>query len=858
MTPVRPYESLRSELPKIQKPARYLGGEARSVRKPGADFRVALCFPDLYEIGMANNAMRILYAGLNALDGVACERVFAVAPDYEALLRAKGLPLYGLETGRPLRGFDLVAFSMGYELAATNVLSVLDLGGIALRTAERGQDEPVVMAGGPAISNPAPYGDIMDAVWIGEAEDAFFRLVAAARDSKREGSGREGLLALLAEEPAVWRPGKRARRRVYEGFSDSAPLPPFPVPTVKPVQDHGVVEIMRGCPNGCRFCHAGVYYRPRRLRTLDAILADVEARIAEGHREISLSSLSSGDYPGITSLLGMLKDRWSDDGVSFQLPSLKVESFPLDALEALSGGARKSGLTFAVETPLEAWQLALNKRVSIDKIKAILTEAQGRGYRTAKFYFMVGLPLPESGISEDEAIIGLIRDMLAAVPGIRLTITLATFVPKPHTPFQRCAQLAPEEAAARIYAIKDAFRREPRVKVSYHAPYLSWLEGLVARGDGRVGELVLAAYRRGARFDAWDDLFRKEPWEEAIRELGFDAGPLMASRPGDARLPWGDVSLGVSERFLELEYERSRASLLTETCSSECAHPCGACSSACGVDGDEATLRALEKERVDAPSPASRDSNGRANDPCHPPSTMPGKHAPLYGTRLRVLFRFSKGGAAAFFAHQEIMTMLRSALELAGLPVAYSEGFNPMPRLEISEPLPLGFESLDEYGSTVLSGTDDPGIATVLERARARLHGDLRLLEATLLRCEDGKRFPSLSASHWGSTFRLCLGQAGLDSALLRNAFEATRTQDDSLAGSSCEELDDGDLRLTLAFTGRKELSLAAIFERAYGTPLRESGVRVVRERQYAKRHDGTSTGYLDMYSDLYSTDGRD
>ncbi len=851
MTSVRPCESLRTELPKIQKPARYLGGEARSARKPEAGFRVALCFPDLYEIGMANNAMRILYAGLNALDGVACERVFAVAPDYEALLRAKGLPLYGLETGLPLSDFDLVAFTMGYELAATNVLSVLDLGGIALSSQARGPGEPVVIAGGPAISNPAPYGDILDAVWIGEAEDAFFRLVAAARDRKREGSGRGGLLALLAEEPAVWRPGKRARRRVYEGFSGSAPLPPFPVPTVKPVQDHGVVEIMRGCPNGCRFCHAGVYYRPRRLRTVDAILADVEARVAEGHREISLSSLSSGDYPGIASLLGMLKDRWSDSGVSFQLPSLKVESFPLDALEALSGGARKSGLTFAVETPLEAWQLALNKRVGIDKIKAILAEAQGRGYRTAKFYFMVGLPLPEAGIREDEAVIGLINDMLAAVPGIRLNVTLATFVPKPHTPFQRCAQLAPEAAAARIFAIKDAFRREPRVKVSYHAPYLSWLEGLVARGDARVGELVVAAYRRGARFDAWDDLFRREPWEEAIAELGFLAEPLMAPRPKDARLPWADVSLGVSESYLELEYERSRASLLTEACARDCAHPCGACSRACGVDGDEATLDALGPERIGEPSTAGHGSSARAGDPCHPPLTMPGKHAPVYGRRLRVLFRFSKGGAAAFFAHQEIMTMLRTALELAGLSVAYSEGFNPMPRLEISEPLPLGFESLDEYGITVLAGSREPDLARVIDEARSRLHGDLRLVEATLLRCEEGKRFPSLSASHWGSAFRLCLGRAGLDSALMRTAFEATLSRDDRLAGSSCEEFVDGELRLTLAFTGRKELSLAAIFELAYGTPLRESGVLVIRERQYARQGDGRIS-YLDMYSNLY------
>lgn len=849
MNHVDPCALFRTELPKVAKPARYLGGEARSIRKEEADYRIALCFPDLYEIGMANNAMRILYARLNALPGVACERVFAVAPDYEALLRSSGTPLYGLESGLALRDFDMIAFTVGYELAATNLLAVLELGGVPIRTRDRRPGDPVVLAGGPAITNPAPYAALLDAVWIGEAEEAFFGLIESARDARRSGGGREEVIALLNAEPAVWRPGKRAVRHAFEAFPDSRPLPPFPVPVVKPVQDHGVVEIMRGCPNGCRFCHAGVYYRPRRLRSVEAILADVEARVDEGHREISLSSLSSGDYPGITALIAELKRRWTDRGVSFQLPSLKVESFPLDVLEALSGGARKSGLTFAVETPLEPWQLALNKRVGIDKIKAILTEARERGYKGAKFYFMLGLPIPPAETSEEAAIVALIADMLEAVPGMRLNCTLATFVPKPHTPFQHCAQLSPERASERIFYIKDAFRKEPRVKVTYHAPYLSRLEGLVARGDERVGDLIAEAYRQGARFDAWDDMFNKEPWEAAMRELGFDAAAYLAPRDRSERLPWSEVSLRVSSQFLYKEYDRSRASLLTAPCSSDCEHPCGACSSDCELASDAETLAALAGL---APAPVASQETSvstRHDDPCHPPATMVAKRAPTQGVRQRVLFRFAKRRAAAFFAHQEIMSMLRGALELAGLPLAYSEGFNPMPRLEISEPLPLGFESQDEYGVTVLSSTiDDVRLGSLITAAQSRLHADLSLLEARLLHCDEGRRFPSLSASHWGSRFRLCLKEPGLDPRSLVNAFDALLAETELLSGSACQILDDGDARLCLAFTGRKDLSLASLFERAYGAPLRDTGVLVVRERQYAKQGE-TKADYLDLYT---------
>jgi len=841
MNHVDPCLAFNTELPKIQKPARYLGGESGSIVKPEADVRIGLCFPDLYEIGMANNAMRILYAGLNRIEGIACERVFSVGLDYEALLRRTGTPLYGLETGTPVSSFDVLAFTVGYELAATNMLAVLDLSGIPLLAADRSEEHPVVIAGGPAITNPAPYAKILDAVWIGEAEDRFFELAERMLAAKRAGAGRADIIALLVGEPSVWVPGKKAVRNIYDDFSEAPYRYAFPAPIVKPIQDHGVVEIMRGCPNGCRFCHAGYFYRPRRLRSVDRILEDVETQIrVAGHREISLSSLSSGDYPGIASLVALLNARWAHEGISFQLPSLKVESFPIEIIEDISG-TRKSGLTFAVETPLETWQLALNKKVSLDKIQAILLEAEKRGYRVAKFYFMIGLPLPAADVKEEDAIIALIRDIAAVAPGIKLNITLATFVPKPHTPFQWSAQLLPVEAASRIYTVKDAFRSNPRVKITYHAPYLSWLEGLVARGDERVGDLIIAAFRQGARFDAWDDLFRKDSWEKAIESSGLDLSVYMSEREETADLPWSSVSLRVTKKYLLRELERSRQSVLTPVCAESCEMVCGACSDTASITGDsqiEERIAALVRETARSVSGGSTETR------------LGSRQVPAEGNRFRLLFRYRKLGRSAFFAHHEIQSMFSTALERSGLSVAYSQGFNPMPRLEISEPLSLGFESMDEYGVTILTRKPELDVATILAMANAQLHGEMQIQEASLIECVDGKRFPSLSSVHWGSRFAIDLLETDLEAAAFVRFFEQTQAVKAQIAGGSA--LANGTvIELLLPFAGTRELGLPALFEAAFGVSIRDSRVSVRRLSQFAKRDDGGTTSYFERYSKL-------
>ena len=426
MKVINPMEVFGSELCAVQNPSSYIGGEIGTIIKPHADsnqaengkgddlFNFAIAFPDIYSIGMSNQAIKIIYNGLNARPSVRCERVFAVETDFENLLKKKSIPLYTLETGMPLSSVDMIGFSIGYELGITGVLSILDLGGVPVLKKDRTESDPIVIAGGVGATNPAAFCDFFDAVFIGEAEGGMFDLIEDLGKMKKAGAGRSELLKELRRHPSVWSENMTmeecghtlARRAIQENFGLVPSVESFmPLPNIKPVQDHGVVEIMRGCPNGCRFCHAGIYYRPQRIKSRELIFSEIDRLVNEaGYREISLTSLSSADYPDIGGLLEELNLRYANQNVSFQLPSLKVNSFTLPILEQLSE-VRKSGLTFAVETPEEAWQLRLNKEVYAQHLVDIITEAKKRGWNKAKFYFMVGLPFPETEEKTEESVI---------------------------------------------------------------------------------------------------------------------------------------------------------------------------------------------------------------------------------------------------------------------------------------------------------------------------------------------------------------------------------------------------------------------------------------------------------------------
>ncbi len=831
---IDPVRALGDSLLEVRKPSRYLGGEYGAVRKEGEGFLdVALCFPDLYEIGTSNNAIRILYSGLNALENVRCKRVFAPAPDFEALLAKKGLPLYTLETGMLVRDCDLVAFSIGYELSITGILTVLSAAGIPLRSEDRGGNDPVVIAGGPAITNPAPFSPFVDAVWIGEAEAGFFALASELAALKKAGARRPELLARISGEKAFWMPGKTAIRAVDEGFPSRRYDTALPIPSLKPVQDHGVVEIMRGCPNGCRFCHAGYFYRPQRVREPEAIFEDVERLVSKGgHREITVSSLSSGDYPRVDLLLRALNARYGPRKVSFQLPSLKVDSFPLPIIEEIAQ-TRKSGLTFAVETPADHWQLSINKTVTFERIVGILDEAKRRGYRQAKFYFMLGLPVPGgAGEGEAEALVEYVRRLLAATT-FQLNVNVGTFVPKAHTPYQWSPALAADAASARLAVIREAFRRERRVKLSWHDPFLSALEGVFSRGDARAGDFALDAWRLGCRLDAWEEHSRKDLWLEAARvsaERGYDPWADAArGRNFEEALPWQDVKLRVSRKWLLRELERSNRSILTGICTDSCAELCGSC-----VEKGTSVTNKIHSEFLEAiisecPAPVAEDQApvGQRAQACN---------------EGRMAFTWRRVGRTPFWPHHQFHDAFHRAFLISDLPVALSEGFNPLSRLELSDPLPIGVSSMEELGLAVLERRVDEG--EFLRRLAACLPEGIEPLEAVWVPFVEGRKRRSLASLAWGSAWELACADPEAAAALAaRFAGELAVPE---LAGSLAEA-SGTSLRLRLKNGGRKELGLPAMLERLLGVdPARN--LRLVRIRQYADGRAGPES-YLKILS---------
>jgi radical SAM family uncharacterized protein len=576
----------RTILPRVQTPAQYVGGELNAVVKSGDGLRGRMClaFPDAYTIGMSHHGLQVLYAAMNRRADWACERVFSPGRDMETLLRQTGLPLWSLETFRPLRQFDIVGFSLQYELSATNVLTILDLGGIPLRSSERTGEDPLVIAGGPCAQNPEPLAEFVDLFVLGDGEESLPAVADAWLQVRAEGGTRQEQLARLAARfPYVYVPSLYQARVDAEG----RPLPPVPIrpearPVVEPavledleifplptrpvvphvaaVQDRITLEIMRGCPWRCRFCQSTTLKRPLRYRKVDTIVqAAWESYWATGYNEIGLLSLSTSDYPHFDELLDRLSAEFRPLGVSISVPSLRVNhQWRLLALQL--GTERHSGLTLAPEAARDEMRRRIGKQITNDDLLEGCRQAFQRGFHRVKLYFMCGLP---GETAQDLAgIVDLAEDIARLGQQIRgravtVVANVSNFIPKPHTPFQWHAMASREylEQAHRLLRRRVRLRS---VEIKCHDVQTSLLEGLLSRGDRRLAEVILHAWRQGARFDAWTDQFQPELWHQALASCGIDpAGILHRPYPLDRPLPWDHVGIRQGRAYLQQEYCRS-------------------------------------------------------------------------------------------------------------------------------------------------------------------------------------------------------------------------------------------------------------------------------------------------------------
>jgi radical SAM family uncharacterized protein/radical SAM-linked protein len=714
-------------LHRVQRPSRYLGREINAVAKDprSVNLRVALLFPDLYEVGMSHLGLGLLYGILNRAGHIWAERAYAPAPDLEAALRARRQPLTSLESGTPLSEFDLLGVSLQYELGYTNLLNMLDLGGVPLLAAERHAGHPVVIGGGPACFNPEPVAPFFDALVLGDGEEVILELAALIAAWKERQGSRPELWQALEELEGVYVPalfrmefdetgvlraiipqGRRqaVAKRVLDDLNRVA-VPPLPlVPSCQIIHDRLNLEISRGCTRGCRYCQAGMIYRPVRERDPAAALAWVEqALAATGFEEVSLLSLSVGDYGPLAGLLQGLMDRLSPARVAISLPSMRADTLTPEMMAQIQR-VRRTGLTLAPEAGSQRLRQVINKNLTEAAIMDSAQEAFAAGWQLLKLYFMIGLPRETR--EDREAIPALARQILASAPRgrrPRLNISLSSFIPKPHTPFQWERQEDLEECRRRLHETKD-WLRQKNMETKWNSAAQTWLEGVFSRGDRRLAPVLLEAHRRGCRLDAWSEHMRLEPWRDAFRQAGVDPDfYLRARRPEDV-LPWDHLQCGVSPDYLLAEWARAAQGLETPDCRQAGCQDCGVC------DQERISLRLQDEVTLPpAPPPPARDGG----QPC------------------RYRLTYAKLEEGRWLGHLEMVASLYRSLRRSGLPLSFSSGFHPLPRVSFYDALPVGVESLAETMDVELAGrVPEDKLVSSLNRV---LPPGLKVLEARRL-----------------------------------------------------------------------------------------------------------------------------
>ncbi len=821
---------------KIIRPSRYVGGEVNSVNKDPSQVEVsiALAFPDVYEIGMSHSGLKILYHILNEQDWLSAERVFTPWVDLESELRRRKIALASLESGTPLSEFDLVGLSLQHELCFTNVLSMLNLAHIPLTSQERGAQDPLVIAGGPACFNPEPVADIFDAIVVGDGEEVALTICRTVREWKREKArDRGGLLRELSKLRGVYvpsffkvhydskgvirsvEPSEKGYTAVEKAVVPDLNLYPFPsqqvVPFTELVHDRFTIEIARGCSRGCRFCQAGMIYRPVRERHPEEIVRVAECGLKQtGFEDLSLLSLSSGDYSCVTDLLKELMAKVADRHVAVSFSSLRADTVAPQLLKELQR-TRKMSFTVAPEAGSQKLRDVINKGLTEDEILRSARQIYEGGWNLIKLYFMIGLPYED----EDDvgSIVELSKNISRLAPQGRrkqvLNVSIACFVPKAHTPFQWMPQLGLMESKRRLASIRRRLHSR-RVYVKWNRLESSWLEGVFSRGDRRLTAALLDAWHRGARFDSWTEHLNTDIWNKAFESCGLDPGfYLYRERDPDEIMPWEHIKSGVSRDFLLKEWDRATRGEKTPDCREQCAG-CGVCNepdiSAVIVDG-------------------SHRFAGREADQIRRPA----------GVVKRYRLHFAKLDKAQHLSHLELSRLFIRAFGRAGVDLAYSGGYHPMPKVSFAKALPVGIESLCEILDIQVEDSQTPSLP--IERVNRELPSGVSILFTEEVPA--GSSPPQIGESHFQIMTHGFFAKENLETFLRRNSHVVTqnhrngeRSVDIRAQVKALRLVSSGELELVLAHGGGPEMKPADIVKEIWGLSEEQvEGIKILKTK---------------------------
>ncbi|WP_027177632.1 TIGR03960 family B12-binding radical SAM protein [Maridesulfovibrio bastinii] len=724
-------------LPLLPRPTRYLGSEWGTVHKDISKVRahIALCFPDLYEVGMSYLGQKILYDIVNRHPDFYGERGYVPCEETAAILKEHGELLATMESDTPLKDVDVIGVSMTHELCYTNVLYMLELSGIPLRSADRGEEFPLVIAGGGACFNAEPMADFLDAMMLGDGEESIIRVLETVADCKEKGLDRQATLKALSKLPGLYIPAFFDPENPDDTLIEKAvvdDLNPIPFPQGQvlsfgqAVHDRLTLEIARGCTRGCRFCQAGIIYRPVRERTPEKLHNILMNGLKEtGYEETSFLSLSTGDYSALDGLFATSFDHCAAEQVSISLPSLRVGSISDHIMKRISS-IRRTGATLAPEAGSQRMRDVINKGITEPEILDHVLKLFNNGWQSVKLYFMIGLPTET--FEDLDAILDLclkVRDVAGkSVKRLNITAAVSPFVPKSHTPFQWDRQITIDEISERLDYLRSIFKPNKRLQLKFHQPQMSFLEGIFSRGDRRLGNVLESAYKKGAIFSSWKDHLDLKPYIQAMDEFGLTAEEFQRERSHDERLPWDHLSCGVSKKFLLTERRRSLEEKVTPDCRYDTCRNCGICQ----FKGRHSLLEKQAEEKDIRPRMVfkTRDQADE-NVPEFIPAEKP--ELGLKGSHFRLWFE--KMGPTAYLSQLDLQSVLERAMRRAELPLSFSEGFHPMPRISFGKALPVGVESSCEWLNIMLRTAIDAD--ELIKRLNSQMPIGLNIVKADTL-----------------------------------------------------------------------------------------------------------------------------